>query len=86
MGPQGLQVSIGEASSESVDDVPFVCDRRAAADLVGEGGGTDNIINVVLERHNVTSGNRVLAPPDQDGGREGSESWEDPENDRDQLL
>ena len=88
VGPQELQVSIGEASGESLDDVPFVRNRRAAADLVGEGGGTDNInFNFILEGHNVTSGDRVLAPPDQDGGRENSESWEDPENDRgDQPL
>ena len=86
VGPQGLQVSIGKASSESLDDVPFVRNHRAAADLVGKGGGTDNTINVVLEGHNVTSRNRVLAPPDQDWGREGSESREDAENDGDQLL
>ena len=86
VGPQELQVRIGEASSESLDNVPFVRNRRAAADFVGKGGGTDNTINVVLESHNVTSGDRVLGSPDQDGGREDSESREDTENDGDQPL
>ena len=72
--PQELQVIIGEVSSETVDDVPIVCDLRVAADHAGEGGDTDNVVNVVLQGHDVTSGNRVPATPDQDGGREGSKS------------
>ena len=81
--PQELYVSIDEVSSETVDDVPFVCDRGLVADLVGEGGDADSTINAVAESHNITSANRVLIPPDQDEGRGSSKSWGDAENDGD---
>jgi len=86
-GPQEFDVSIGEGSSKTVKDVPFIVrDPGVGADLVGEGGDADKPINVVLEGHNITSGNRVLVLLDRDEGRGGSESWEDAENDGDELL
>jgi len=63
-----------------------VCDRGVGTDPVGEGGDTGNTINALLEGHNITSEDRVRVPLDQDEGRGGSESWEDADNDGDQLL
>ena len=85
-GPQGLQVNMGEGSSETVDDVPFVCDVGLAGNLVGEGGDAGSTISTVVEGHNISPRNWVLVPLDRDKGRGGSESWEDAENDKDELL
>jgi hypothetical protein len=74
IGPQDFQVSIGEGSSEAVDDVPFVGNLRLGADPVGDGGNTSKTVNVVLEGQNVTSGNSILGLLDSDEGRGSSES------------
>ena len=86
IGLQDLQVIIGEGSSKAVDDVPFVRDLGLGADLASEGGDTSKAANVVLEGHNVTSGNGILGPLDQHKGRGGSESWENADGYSDELL
>ena len=84
--PQNLQVSVGESSSETVDDGPFVCDLRLGADLAGDGGDTSRVGNAVLESYDVTSGNSVLGLRDGDQGGRSSEDREDAEGESDELL
>ena len=86
-GPQELYVSTGEGSNATVKDVPFIVrDPRVGADLVKKRGDTDKTISVVLEGHDVTSGNRVLVLLDRNEGRGDGKSWKDRENDRDELF
>jgi len=86
VGPQNLQVSVGEGSSESVDDVPLLRNRRLGADPAGNGGDANRMDNVVLECHDVTSSNSVLGLLDGDEGGGSSEDWENAEDESDELL
>ena len=86
-GPQELYVSIGECSSATVKDVPFIVrDPRVGADPVKKKGETEKTISIVLEGPDVTSSNRVLVLLDRNEGRGGGKSREDRENDRDELF
>ena len=84
--PQDLQVNIGEDSSETVDDVPFVRHLGLGTDLTGNGGDTSKTASVVLEGHYVTSGNCVLSLLDRGVGGGGSENWENAEDESDESL
>ena len=81
--PQDLQVSIGEGSGEAIDDVPFVRNLRLGVYLSGNGGDTNKTADVVLEGHDVSSGNGVFSLLDRDeggGSRENRENAEDEGN------
>jgi len=84
--PQNFQVSVGEGSSESVDDVPFVRDLRLRTDPAGDRGDTGGADNIVLESHDVTSGNSALGLLDSDEGGGSSEDRENTEDESDELL
>jgi len=86
VGPQNLQVSVGEGSSETVDDVPFVCDLGLGADRTGNGRDTSRVCNVVLEGHDVMSSNRIFSLLDGDEGGWSSEDLENTEDESDELL
>ena len=86
IGSQNLQIGISEGSSESVDDVPLLCNRRLGADPAGNGGDTIRMDNVILECHDVTSSNSVLGLLDGDEGGGSSEDRENAENESDELL
>lgn len=80
VGSQDLNVSIGEVSGETTDNVPFVGDIGIGAKLAGNGKGARGKTSVVFESHDITSGNRVLGLLDRgEGGRSGK-SWENEEN------
>ena len=86
MGTQELQVVIGEFSSKTVDDVPFMRNLGLGAEPASEGGCNSKTVIAGLEGHNVTPENRVLGPLGRDEGRRGGESWENAEGDSDELL
>ena len=84
--PQNLQVSVGESSSETVDNVPFVRDLGLRTNPAGNGGDTGGTDNIVLESHNVTSGNSALGLLDSDKGGGSSEDRKNAEDESDELL
>ena len=86
VSPQNLQVSVGEGSSKTVNNVPFLRNLGLGADLAGNGGDTSKTANVVLEGHYVTSSNSVLGLLDRDEGGWSSEDWENAEGESDELL
>lgn len=83
---QEAQVGIGEGSSKTVNDAPFVRNLRLGADLTGDGGDTGRRANIVLEGYNVTSRDSVLGLLDRDEGRGSGEGWESAEDDSEELL
>jgi len=86
VGPQNLQVSVGEGSSETVDDGPFVRDLGLGADLAGDGRDTSIVGSAVLEGDDVTSGNGIPGLLDGDEGGGSGEDWEKTEEKSDELL
>lgn len=85
--PQELNVSIGEASSETIDDVPFVRDIGIGTKRAGNGpGDTRKSVSVGLIGHNITPGNGVLGPPDEGMGGRSGESWENKKKEWEELL
>ena len=86
VGPQNLQISVGEDSSEAVDDIPFVCNLGLGADPAGNGGNTLRADNVVLEGHDVMSSNRLLCLLDGDERGGSSDDLENAEDESDELL
>lgn len=83
---QELNVSIGEIPSETIDDIPFVRDPGMGAEAAGNGRDTRKRNSAVLESHNVASGNRVPSLPDSDERGRSGESWENEENEWEELL
>ena len=83
--PQNFQVSVGEGSSKTVDDVPLVCNLGPGANPGGDGGDTSRVGNAVFESYDVTSGNSILGLRDRDEGRGSSEDLESTENESDKL-
>lgn len=86
VGPQNLQVSVGEGSSETVDDVPFVCNLGLGADTTGNRGDTSRVYNVILECHDVMSSNRLFGLLDGDEGGRSRDDRENAEDESDELL
>ena len=84
--PQDLQVSIGEGSGEAIDDVPFVRNLRLGVYLSGNGGDTSKTADVVLEGHDVSSGNGVFSFLDRDEGGGSSENRENAEDEGNTLV
>ena len=86
VGPQNLQVGVSEGSSETIDDAPLMRDLGLGTDTAGDGGDTGGGDNIVLESHNVPSGNSILGLLDSDKGGRGSEDGESTEDESDELL
>lgn len=83
---QDLHVIIGEASSKTADDVPFMRDIRMKTEFVENRRGTGETIIVVFVSHNVPSGNRVFGLPNRGKGGRSGKSWEKGENEWDEPL
>jgi len=86
VSPQNLQVSVGEGSSKTVDNIPFLRNLGLGADLAGNGGDASETANIVLEGHDVMSSNSVLGLFDGDEGGGSSEDGENTEGESDELL
>ena len=78
VGPQFLDLRLGEITSEAVDDVPLVGGRERA--YVGF------TVNTILEGDNVSPCNGLLGLPNLDEGRRGGESGESAESENEEVL
>ena len=66
--------------------VTFVRDLGLRTNPAGNGGDTGGTDNIVLESHNVTSGNSALGLLDSDKGGGSSEDRKNAEEESDELL
>lgn len=85
-GPQNLQIGVGEGSSKTVDDVPFVCDLGLGAYPVDNGGNAIGADNIVPECHDIMSSDRIFSLLDGDERGGSSDDWENTEDKKDELL
>jgi hypothetical protein len=86
VGPQSLQLGRRERTSEAIDDVPLVGDRRPSPLLREKESMLALTASTVLEGDDVSSGNGLLGLLHPDEGRRSRESGENAESEDDEVL